>query len=303
MFFLVAEHEGTFIAAPKRPQFPYLKTPGMSGNDRRLLEGRLKLETLLMESHFQKVVTSTVQALEAQGCTPNELIRRMLAVQTSEELVTENKPKPFMDCHIEIANALDLDSAFLSIRRYFSFFNYGIIEHIICEFGFDKACLNEYKEKFKEFCLRRVSECPINALGTQVKGDVPVVFVLDHSFENYTLNALTLFQCEICKIFDVTTFELRILNACDECVKLVFTFPSCLVGKVFPLSIDKQKLLLIHDVQKVMCNNEVVFERYVHEFLETRKQYSLLKSSLPKMGECVCVSNSCSSTMIIYTCV
>ena len=267
----------------------------MSGNDRRLLEGRLKRETQLMESRFQKVITSTMQALEAQGCTPNELMRRILAVQTSEELVTENKPKPFMDCHIEIANARNLDFAFLSISRYFSFFNYGIIEHIICEFGFDKACLNEYKEKFKEFCLRRVSECPINALGTQVKGDVPVVFVLDRSFKNYTLNALTLFQSDICKILDVTTFELRFLNAYDECVKLVFTFPSCLVGKVFPLSIDKQKLLMIHDVQKVMCNNEVVFARYLHEFLETRKQYSLLKSSLPKIGECVCVcvSNSC----------
>ena len=268
----------------RRILFPFLKTPNMSFQKRKMFESQLCKETVQMEFRFQKVVSALIDTLKARRITPCDLMCKLVAVQTPQELRTVDKPKLFRECYNAIMNSKNMAFAFSTISKYYSFFNYGIVEHIICEFGIDKACLNEYKKELEEFCKRRVSECPFNSFGMEATGDSRLVFVLDSNFATYTVKSLIELQCELCKILRVAPHELRVVAVSDECVKVAFAFPSRLVEITFPLSSDQQKLLLSQDVENVLCNDKVVFARYVQGFLEGSKRYSLLKP-LPKIGE------------------
>ena len=268
----------------RRILFPFLKTPKISFLERKIFESQLCDETMQIEFRFQKVVSAMIEDLEARCITPCDLLCKLVAVQTPQELRTVDNPELFRECYKDVENAKSMASAFIPISKYYSFFNYGIVEHIICEFDIDKACLDEYKKKLEEFCKRRVGECPFNSLGVQSTGDSRLVFVLDCNFATYTLKSLIDFQRKMCEILRVAPHKLRVVEVSDECVKVVFAFPSCLVEVTFPLSSDQQKLLLGQDVQNVLCNDEVVFARYVQGFLEGSKHYSLLKP-LPKIGE------------------
>ena len=74
---------------------------------------------------------------------------------------------------------------FYILDKYYSFYNYGIIEKIIGWFGTpeDKERLQIYTENFKRFCKRRTFECPPDIFGPIDKGKTNLVIKVEESWD------------------------------------------------------------------------------------------------------------------------
>ena len=124
----------------------------------------------------------------------------------------------FKDCD-------SIDEIFNEGRKYWSFFDYALIELLIICFFEEEHELNSrlktYKTEFKEYARRRVCECPSNVFGDEEENGKVLVFKIeDCNFETMTLNELE----KLC--FDLNSaigsYHLRLLKTDPGCVQLTF---------------------------------------------------------------------------------
>ena len=79
-----------------------------------------------------------------------------------------NVPTPvFQECQRELQDAKSINAVFFTIKGYFSFFNYKIIEHIIAVFGTndDQEEVQKYKETL-ESCYFTTLQTVIMSVST-----------------------------------------------------------------------------------------------------------------------------------------
>lgn len=145
-------------------QYPYLDMSELDELDRQDIVQKLSQDTSSIIQSFADLDSNTSQSLKKQDVSVGTLINVALSIGvyvcTSDDkaaLVQENKENM-------IQEAKTIDTVFISLRNYWSFFDYDILSHIIRHLGSDsdKDNLREYDEKFKLFCERKVTEVSPN---------------------------------------------------------------------------------------------------------------------------------------------
>ena len=140
----------------------YLDTSGLKKGERDILIGRLLEESDDMMFAFQRLVSKTCDSLELLGVTPEKLVKSLMVLGALDPVYHNSNVPLFHERIEELLQAPSVFQVMIKIRDYMSFFNYHVLEHIIIELGTEsnKAELEKYEHKFKEYCKRRVFECP-----------------------------------------------------------------------------------------------------------------------------------------------
>ena len=232
---------------------------------RSALEGRLLNENSEIHNRFGDMVTDTMESLKGRNITPSQLADVVMNYSVTQQLKDSESPcKSIIRIQREMRDSKRLGDAFFVLFPYYSFFNYELIGKIIERLGTDniKKQFADYKEKFHEFCKRRVSECPRSA-SKEGEDDVQVTIKLQDMFENYTMNAVKVFHNKLCKLLQVPEHLLRFFGASEGCIELVFLLPVSVEEDVFPLTwkqmeyLKRERVILVRS-GSYHCNLEVL---------------------------------------------
>ena len=216
---------------------PYLKAPGLTEAEKSALRGRLIHESHQIMLQFNKLLQSTIKSLMQKGVTPRELARTLM---TLGPLIGDQQ--------LPLGS---IDEMFQHLSSYISFINYDVIEHIIESFKLDESKLKQYKAELKEYCQRRVSECPYNK--PCAPGNTTLYIKLDKSLNKIRLLDIDLFRHKLSRILQVKSHILVFLKAEEGCTQLTFQIPSVNVDLVFPLSREQDESLKEERVMKLIC--------------------------------------------------
>ena len=161
----------------------------------------------------------------------------------------------------EIERAEDVLSVFCILDKYYSFFNYGIIEKLIGWFGTpeDKERLETYTENFKRFCKRRTFECPPDIFGHTVdKGKTNLVMKVEESWdptEGCSLENVLRLCNSLADILEVEPETLYLCRIDKGCVELLFQVPSFVEVDILPLSMKQKRSLTAVGVTGLTCGS------------------------------------------------
>lgn len=171
----------------------------------------------------------------------------------------------------KIERVKDFDSLFIILKRYYSWFNYGMIEALRGEFFFhgeetgSDERLNKYKKDFRDYCRRRTFECPKSLFSNpHSEGFVPLTLKVDDDFNIYNLNRVEEFQLSVSEILGLSKYTLQLCEVTDGCVTVVFRIPNWL-GNVITVSNKQQRQLMcigVKQLKVMMCTlyEEVPFQ-------------------------------------------
>ena len=251
--------EATFLQAGNTSTsiLPYLKTHGLNDAQTSALKGKLIRESRQIMLKFNKLLQNTIKSLKQQGVTPEELVTSLMCLET---MIGDQQLPLFHEREERMAQQGSIDSIFRFISGYISFINCDVIEHIIESHGTetDVSNLKGYKAELKEYCKRRVSECPHkNYAEPCMPGYTPIVIKLDRHLNKCKLLDVDLFREELSRILQVHSHTLVFLKVEEGCTQLTFQIPSFIVDLVFPLSREQEEALKEERVIKLVCGAHV----------------------------------------------
>jgi len=223
---------------------PFLKCDELSQEQVQVLKTTLTRESKNIRKQFQELLNATHSA--TKDMPVQEFLVHFMSLQVSPN---KTSGLPFEDRFAEIESAPNVTKIFLILRDYISFFDYDIIEVIICSVSQESdqlySRLLRYKETFESYCKRRVFECPpqIGSEGT-IK-QAKFVLKLDGIADSYmyTLEKLQSFRNQVAEICRVSALALHLQKVEDGCIKVTFLIPSFLKDEMFPLSKDQKQAL------------------------------------------------------------
>ncbi len=234
------------IARKISSRFRYLKTtPDVSDDQWNQLKRQLKTETEAIINHFAGLAVKTMFALEKEGVTTDHLIALI------EHSYSRNGNKLIS----ELEKVTIMSKAFRVFYRFWSFFDYKILEIIIdscC--GNMKSDFDKYVKRFKQYCHRRVCEVPDDSL-SKPEYKKTLCIKIDHDFIN-EIERMKLNDVEaiINNLEQILETNLRILLI--EAGSIILTF-HCLheFDVLFPLSSKQEEELQKIGVVKIyMCS-------------------------------------------------
>ena len=234
---------------------PFLDTSGLDEREKDDLVGKLLEDSRRMMFTFQKLVSKTCTSLEQRGVTPKQLVDRLIVLGPLDPVLKESGGSALHKGLSEMRKADTVGDVFFQIRDYMSFFNYDLLDHIVKELGTDddKAEVDQYKDKLRDYCRRRAVECPPLYGMPSKSGHVRIVVKLDKEVEKYTVAELKLFQRNLSRILNLKEYALCLISVDKGCLELTFQMPSFLKQKVFPLSYKQEEALKCEGVVKVQC--------------------------------------------------
>ena len=243
-----------------RTGLPYLDASGLTKHQKSILVGRLLDESEEMLFAFQRLVSTARRSLIRQNILPEDLVAELLSLDALDPVLNKTEmPTPvFRECQKELQEAKSINTIFSTIKHYFSFFNYKIIEHILVVFGTndDQEEVQKYKETLERYCKRRVFECPPHIYGSRSEsGHACLVVKKDAVLNHFSMNQLGVFHYKLCRILQVTEHTLQLLSVEEGCLQLTFQIPSFLQHLIFPLSEDQEKSLKVEGVLRLMCGD------------------------------------------------
>ena len=242
--------------------FPYLNMTGMTEQQKCSLQCKLLKDTDNIMSEYSHVIHYTIKSLSDNTDVTVETLSSRVSTFGAYKPVYAQKPL-LRDKLEEIEKCTTIDGVFCILLKYCSFFNYGIIRKIVMWFGTpaDKTRLEKYTEHFKQFCNRRIAECPPNVYGHKSEGQSNLVLKTEDSWDpRGETPGKTLQQVLDLKKFvsEVLGFEPETLQLChidDGCIELLFQVPSFVEEDIFPLSVEQEKALTSVGVARLTCGS------------------------------------------------
>ena len=238
--------------------FPYLNTEELSRQERLALECRLLKESKDITSKFGNLIHHTINSI-VSSISVKELRTRLSSLGAYRPT---HKPVPLLRDQLdEIEKAEDVLSVFCILDKYYSFFNYSIIEQLIGWFGTpeDKKRLETYTENFKRFCKRRTFECPPDIFGHTVdKGKTNLVVKVGKSWdprEGCSLENVLDLRNSLADILEVEPETLYLCQINEGCVELLFQVPSFVEEDIFHLSMEQKRSLTAVGVTRLTCGS------------------------------------------------
>ena len=236
---------------PSASSFPYLHLSGLTPEQQQNLKGKLKKEFIKITTHFQYLVSTTLESLQEQGVTVRDFLPHLMTLGTYDPVFKDSQEPVLRQQFKNLEKAERISDIFWTLKDRMSFFNYHIIKHIIKVLGTkeDKDRLKEYKIKFHQYAKRRVYECPPQ-FGPESKAGHADVFVkVDSQYENYTVTEIESFHQKLSKILGVSSQGvLRLCHIEKGCFQLLFQVPSFVQQVIFPLSREQEGALAAEGV-------------------------------------------------------
>ena len=227
--------------------FPYLNTPNLSEEDRRVLEFSLVSATNNLIMLFAQIDTYIAKNLCA-----DVLIVKNFALDLVRNLEQEGT-------RAELNTATSIPEIILALQPYKSFLNYGIIESIANEFGTPDICdkMQKYVTAFTDFCKRSAFELPVNVLRKKVnKTSEKILSVKLIMKEPASIGDIKSAQLKVATILERKPWALEICSIEDGCVCVRFLVPATVM--ILPLSPDKKSAL--RDAGIIISEEQIVGE-------------------------------------------
>ena len=232
----------------------------------------------ILES-FASLERNTISMLKEKNVPLDEVLNYVLTLGAMcNESVYKGKPLLLQEVE-KIEMVKDFGSLFLILKRYYSWFSYGMIESLRKEFLFhDKTERDErlikYKTDFSDYCRHRIFECPKGMFPKpHCEGFVPLILKVDDDFEMYTLKRVEKFQLSMSDILGLSKYTLQICDVTDGCVTVVFKIPSWL-GDVITITSEQQQTLVHMGVKQLQIATRTLYQ------VEVSVKYKRYVSSL-----------------------
>ena len=246
-------------SANKKSAFPFLDIGSIDQGDKEDLEARLISETAGMVKRFADFTILVRESFEKQQ-VPLEKVKDSIL---SLDAFTEDIGVKTLDTEDvgKIEAARNFSEVFIVLRRYISFFNYQIIEHIIEHHGSanDNRLLREYLSELEAFCKRNVFEVPLNVFSSKPRKTAKV-FALKCTDRVSTLEGVQGVKRKVAKILGLRPSVLQLCSINKGCIELHFLISKTVADHIFPVSPSLHSLLAEIGVQVQSCKEIIHFQ-------------------------------------------
>ena len=277
------EHKSKIVASPlhisKVGVFPYLNMEKMTKQEKESLQCKLLRDTDDLMFEFSDVIHYTIISLNANHDVSVKILSSRLASLGAYKPIHAQKPLLRDDLE-KIGSCETIDEMFFILRKYYSFFNYGIIQQIIIWFGkpADLKRLQEYTIHFNKFCERRTFECPPDIFG-HPNGDKNIIVVKTEDSwdpreetQGKPLVQVLKLKISFAKILGVEPETLYLCRIDKGCMELLFQVPSFVEEDVFPLSVEQENSLVSIGVARLTSGSGIcmfsvkVYSHFLSEY-------------------------------------
>ena len=239
--------------------FPYLDIRKLSEQEELALHCKLLKDSDNIMHEFNDLTHYMIKSIDSSCVSVQELHTRLSGLGTYMPI--HHKQVPLLRDQLDkIERAENVEGVFSILHKYYSFFNYVIIEKLIGWFGTpeDKERLETYTENFKMFCKRRTFECPPDIFGPVDKGKTNLVVKVEESWgpaKACPLETVVRLRISLGDILGVKPWTLYLCRIDDGCMELLFQVPSFVEEDIFPLSRVQERSLTAVGVTRLTCGN------------------------------------------------
>ena len=240
--------------------FRYLDTRKLSKQARLSFEGKLLNDSDKIMLEFSDLKHHTINSIGSSCTSVKRLHTRLSSLGTYRP--TRKHVPLLRDQLDQIERAEDVEGVFNILDKYYSFFNYIILEKIIGWFGTseDKERLETYTGNFKRFCKRRTFECPPDIFGNTVdEGKTDLIVKYEESWDptegGCPLETVQRLRNSLGEILEVEPETLYLCQIDKGCVELLFQVPSFAAEDIFPLSMEQERSLASVGVTRLTCGS------------------------------------------------
>ena len=251
--------------------FPYLDIRKLSEQEKLARHCELLKDSDKIMREFNDLTHNTIKSIDSRCVSVQELHTRLSGLGTYNPILKE---VPLLRDQLdEIKRAENVEGVFSILHKYYSFFNYTVVEMLIGWFGTpeDKERLEIYMENFKMFCKRRTFECPPNIFGPVDKEKTNLVVKVEKSWgpaKACPLETVVRFRISLGDILGVKPWTLHLCRIDDGCMELMFQVPYFVEEDIFPLSVGQKRSLTAVGVTRLTCGNYMFLkpsEVYLHK--------------------------------------
>ena len=229
---------------------------GLSDGEREVLKSRLYLESKEIMQSYYDLYSSFFNSLTEREVKVKKLVIHLKMINAFHPV--RNNKTPLVQEHSKLlASVTDIEGVMDVIEDYSSFFNYGVLEHMIkhCGSPEDQEKMQKYKDKFVQYSCRRIYECPSDTGCEVKKGHMDMIVKLDANYDTYTLSALEEMKIMIGKLLLIAPETLQIRKLEEGCIMVTFQIPNFVCKATFPLSAEQEKSLLELGVLWLTCGD------------------------------------------------
>jgi hypothetical protein len=216
--------------------FPYLDTNALNAHEKKDLIQRLSRDYTNILAKFATLQTSTRESLNKQNISTERVADCVLALAVYK---SDDVPQPLLpEEQDRLEEAKSIERIFFLLRKHklISYFNYGILKHIIETYGSedDKCKLREYVDEFQTFCRRKVVEVPpvISECTSPTRRIFKVLITADMSA---TLADIEAAERKIADILGLAHSVLTLHEITPGSLMLTLSIPILIADKIFPL--------------------------------------------------------------------
>ena len=216
-----------------------------------------------IERKFAKLAASIYQSLITRNISKESLVACLMGFNCLTAVFGNSKKSRFRKKRRKFEDpSATVSTVWTVIGRYFSFFDYDVLEMITDTLGTDqdKQEFAEYKEHFKTYARRRLftvqSISPENHPSTSTsKGNMLMIVVLDSSYDNCEIGHLKRLQTNISEVLNVHKGVLQLRKVKKGSVHLMFEISNFITKDIFPLSPDQESALQELGVTQLDCGD------------------------------------------------
>ena len=216
--------------------FPYLDVSNLSPQDRKDLIQKLSRDYKNILEKFAKLQEYIYESLVRQNISAERIANCALSLALFK---SDDVPRPLLTNELErLEKAKSIDRVFFLLKKHklISYFDYGILKHIIETNGTDddKCRLKEYVDEFENFCRRNVFEVPpvISECTSPTRKIFKVLITTDM---NATLADIAAAERKIADILGLPHSVVTLHEITPGSLVLTLSVPSLIMDKVFPL--------------------------------------------------------------------
>ncbi len=208
-----------------------------------------------MDEKFSKLVIKLRQSLESR-IVLKKVTACLMDVSCYRQVFEGPNQCLFREKREDLQKATDIYDVWDVIRGYFSYFSYGLIEHLTDHLGSkeDKDNFTVYLKEFEEYAKRRI-QYPTKFGSGSRDDSTEMVVKLDSTYDKCELLYLKQFEENLSKILKVNANMLLLRGINEGCIQLVFEVPSFIPPNIFPLTSDQETELKNHGVIQLDCGD------------------------------------------------
>lgn len=245
------------------------------------LQTRLRKESQQIMREFIHLLLGFFNSLETRQI-PLLTIKRSLMYLEAYRDVNGHPQSVFAEQEEKVNKATNLNELLDVVKKFCSFFNYGLVEDLITELGSteDKKQIEEYKANFVIYANRRIGECPSNiGVRDASQSNNIMLMKLDSRFHEYTLNQLREFCLDVSKILEIYPRAIRPCCIEKGCIRLTFQISRFVQVVVFPLSCEQETSL------KKLCVTNLTCGSYSHSFQAGEDRSIVTKNEIDRYAQ------------------